>query len=113
MNGVDRDFDRNGGGRFFWPLTYLLVALGYLDVFAGLWKEIHLRGWSPTALVHLIPLSLILICPLVASLRFRRYERCALKGNLISERVANNCEFWIGLQLMIVYSALIVAISRI
>jgi hypothetical protein len=42
---------------------------------------------------------------LIVALLFRRYIRRALKEELISERVAENCEYWIGQLIFTVYAA--------
>jgi hypothetical protein len=46
---------------------------------------------------------LFFITPLIPALLFRRYIKCALKEELISERVAENCEYWIGKLIVTVY----------
>jgi hypothetical protein len=50
-----------------------------------------------------IMLPLFFFFPFFASSQFSKYIRSALKENLISERVAKNCEFWIGNQMLIVF----------
>jgi hypothetical protein len=110
MKSVDLDFDRNGFARYIWGLSYAFVAWGAFVVFGRFWNEIHRHGlslWPATnTLLRIIVLPFFYISPLIFSLQFRRYKRCALKENLVSERVAKNVEYLIGLQLMFVYMAI-------
>jgi len=71
-----------------------------------IWDEIHHRALSFHILAHIVPLPFILVFPLFLSLVSRRYIRCALMEKLVSERVARNLEFYIGIQLMITYMAI-------
>jgi hypothetical protein len=111
MKSVDRDFDRYRITRYIWILSYAFVAWGAFVIFGRLWHEIHRHGlslWSTSnTLSHVISIPFFFITPLILSFQFRRYSRCALKENLVSERVAKNCENLIGLQLMFVYMTLI------
>ena len=104
MKSVDRDFARKAyDNSFHWTAAYIFVAAGSLAVLIGLWDEVHLRGLSSLTLIRIVGLPLIFVCPLIVSLLFNRYVRSALKENLVSERVAKNCEYWIGSQLLVVY----------
>jgi hypothetical protein len=103
MKSVDRDYGLKMSGDFNWFLVYLLVASGLIILFAKLWNENHLNGLSSYKLFLFIVQPLALIGPLVVSLRFREYVREALKENLISERVAKNCEYWILSLLFTIY----------
>ena len=102
MNSVDRDFEPKGSSGISWLVAYVLLAVGAIGVFAKMWDEVHLRGTTFHALVRVVPLPFFFIVPLTFSLFFRRYIRSALKENLVSERVANNCEYWVGTQLLFV-----------
>jgi len=110
MKSVDRDFESYGYVRSFWILAYLLMTTGVICMFLKVWDEVHLRGLSFHILIRIIVISLVYICPLLLSFRFRRYIRSALIENLFCERVAKNCEFLIGQQLMIVYVAIMMLI---
>jgi hypothetical protein len=111
MKSVDRDFDANGIAKHFWTLAYVIVALGAFAVFGRFWDEIHLHGLPPHKLIRIVALPLIYLCPIIFSLAIRRYIRCALKEKLVSERVANNCGFFIGQQLIFVYIAILLLAS--
>jgi hypothetical protein len=106
MKSVDRDFDRSGMAKHFWTLAYVIMALGAFGIFVKVLDEVRLRALSFYALAHIASLPLLFICPLVLSLQSRKYIRCALKENLVSERVANNSEYFLGMMLMIVYIAI-------
>jgi hypothetical protein len=106
MKSVDRDFDSNGITEHFW-FAYAIVAMGAFAIYGRFWDEVHLRTLSFHILIRIIALSLIYICPLILTFAFRRYISCALKENLVSERVAKNCEYWIEIQLMVVYISII------
>jgi hypothetical protein len=113
MKSVDQDFDRYRIARYIWGLSYAFVAWGAFVVCGRFWHEIHRHGLSleqllvSNTLLRIISLPWMYICPLILSLQFRRYNRCALKEILVSERVAKNVEYLIGLQLMFVYMAII------
>jgi hypothetical protein len=113
MMNVDSDFDPKGIARYIWSLSYAFVVWGAFVVFGRFWHEIHLHGLSlehllvSNTLLRIISLPWLYICPLILSLQFRRYNRCALKENLVSERVVKNIEYYIGIQLMFVYMAII------
>jgi hypothetical protein len=106
IKSVDRDFAEKGFARYFWGLSYTLAVLGAFALFARFWDEIHLHGLQFHSLVRIVGLPLICVCPLILSLSARRYIRSALKENLVSERVAGNFEYWIGIQLTIAYMAI-------
>ena len=105
MKSVDRDFDQYEMARRFWPVAYGLMGLGAFALFGRLWDEVHLHGLSFYLFLRIASLLLIYVCPLVLSFGSRRYNRSALKENLVSERVANNNEYFIGFQLKFVYLA--------
>ncbi len=106
MKSVDQDFKRYGSTSLFWTWTYLIVGLGSMSMLTKIWYEVSLHGMPFHTLIQIIGLPLIYIFPLILSLRIRRYSRCALKENLVSERVANNYEFFIGRLLLMVYAAI-------
>jgi hypothetical protein len=107
MKSIDRDFAQKWYDNFHWPAAYIFVAAGSLAVVTRLWEEVHLRG-LPHALIRIVSFPLIFVCPLIVSLLFRGYIRSALKENLVSERLAKNCEYWIGLQLFSVYILILI-----
>ena len=107
MKSVDRDYFLKTDGEASWILaSYVMVALVALVLFPRVWHEVHLQGLSFSTVLRMVTLPVIYVVPLVSSLRFRRYTRRALKENLVSERVAHNCEFFIGNQLFLVYLAI-------
>jgi len=106
MKSVDRDFVANGVVRYLWGVSYAFVAFGAFAAYGRFWDEIHPHGMQFYSLTRIVVLPLIYVCPFILSLAFRSYIRCALKENLVSERVFKNCEYWIGLQLMLVYMAI-------
>ncbi|MGB7983531.1 MAG: hypothetical protein WCF54_00060 [Terracidiphilus sp.] len=106
MKSVDRDFEPKEYSRIMWILAYFLLAAGGIVLSIKILDEIHHRGSIFHTAIQIITLPLIYICPLLLSFRFRKYTRDALMENLISERVANNCEFFIGQQLMVIYMAI-------
>jgi hypothetical protein len=103
MKSVDRDFDPYGIARHVWTVSYVFMAFGVLAAFGRFWDEIHFHGLPLHILFRIIGFPLAYVCPLILSLVTRSYIRSALKENLVNERVAKNCEYWIGLQLTIVY----------
>jgi hypothetical protein len=108
---VDRDFAQKWyDNKFHWTTAYIFVAAGSLAFLMRLWEEVHLRGLTHT-LIRIVPFSLIFVCPLTVSLLFRGYIRSALKENLVSERVAKNCEYWIGSQLFSVYILILIFVT--
>jgi len=86
----------------------MFLFVGFLVILAKPWTEIHLHGLSFHTVLQAIMLPLFFFVPFFASLQFSKYVRNALKENLMSERVAKNCEFWIGNQLLIVYCAIMI-----
>jgi hypothetical protein len=106
MKSVDRDFDPKGSNGFNWPLAYMFFAFGAIFMLSRIWNEAHLRGPDYRTIFLIVLRSLLFVFPLVFSLQFRRYIRSALKENLISERIARNCEYWIRNQLTVVYFAI-------
>jgi len=105
MKSMDRDYDPYGFAKRLWPLTYGLAGLGALAMLLRFWDEVHHHGWSSSLVLRIVGSPLIYICPLVLSLQSRGYNRFALKENFVSERVANNSEYFIGMQVMLVYLA--------
>ena len=105
MKSVDRDFVGNGYLGTHWFFAYFFVALGANAMLVKIWKCIHLHGLSSYMLFQIVLLSLLFISPLLLVLLFMRYIRSALKENLVSERVAENCEYWIGKLISISYLA--------
>jgi hypothetical protein len=105
MKSVDRDYFGNRYVEADWLFSYGFVALGTIGMLVKIWEGIHLRGSSSHALFHIITLPLLFILPLVFALLFRRYIRSALKEELVSERVAENCEYMVGRLIFIVYFA--------
>jgi hypothetical protein len=105
MKSVDRDFDSHGIARNIWFVSYAFVAFGVFAATGRFWDENHFHG-LPLLLFRIVGFSLAYLGPLILSLAFRSYIRCALKENLVSERVVKNCEYWIGIQLTIVYFVL-------
>jgi hypothetical protein len=106
MKSVDQGFDPKGSSGFNWPLAYMFFAFGAIFMFSKIWNEAHLRGLNYQIIFLIVLRSLIFVLPLVFSLQFRRYIRSALKENLMSERIAKNCEYWIRNQLTVVYFAI-------
>ncbi len=103
MKSVDQDFDPKGYDNLNRIAAYVLFAAGSLAVLIRLWEEVHLRGLSFHTLIQIFALPLVFTCPLILSLRSRRYIRSALEEGLVSERVVKNCEYLIGTQLSVVY----------
>ena len=103
MKSVDRDFYPSESAKLYWIVAYFGVAVGAFGMFMRFWDEVHHQALSFHILVHIVPLPFLFIFPLLLSLFFRRYIRCALKENLISERVAKNIEHYLGMQLIFVY----------
>jgi hypothetical protein len=90
MKSVDRDFAQKGyDNKIQWITAVVFVAGGLLLGLMKFWEEVHLRGLSFDALLDIVGLPLMFISPLIIALRCcRRYNRRALKENLVSERVA-------------------------
>jgi len=107
MKSVDRDYAGNGYAQTYWFFAYSLLVLGTIGVFIKLWKGIYLHGLSSDIVFQNLSFTLLFIIPLIFALLFRRYIRSALKENLVSERVAENCEYWIGRLISSVYVAFI------
>jgi len=105
MKSVDRDFEPNGFMKIRWLIAYLFVAAGPIGMLVNKWDEIHLSGLSFHTLFQIVLLLLLFILPLIFAHLFRRYIRKALKEDLVSEKVAKNCEYWIGRLFFIVYFA--------
>ena len=104
MKSVDRDFDqkkKNGYSQLL-AAYYLLPVLGITVIFK-IGHEAYLQWFSFKVLFKLILLPICFIFPLMATLRFVKYIKEALKEDLISERVANNCEDFLGSLLMTIY----------
>ena len=108
MKSVDRDYDKYGNCNINRWILYMFLFVGFLMVLAKVWTEIHLHGLSIHTGFQAIMLPLFFFVPFFASLQFIKYVRSVLKENLISERVAKNCEFWIGNQMLIVYFAIMI-----
>lgn len=104
MKSVDWDFFGNGYVGTEWLFAYSFMALGAISIFVKIREGVHLRGFS-TMLFHIVMFPLLFIFPLIIAFLFRRYIKNALKENLLSERVAENCEYWIGRLIGIVYFA--------
>ncbi|MGD0546764.1 MAG: hypothetical protein ABR991_02915 [Terracidiphilus sp.] len=102
MKSVDKDYGGNGYVEAKWLFAYSFMALGAISMFVKIWEGIHFRGF-PHMLFHIVILPLLFISPLIFALLFRRYIRSALKEQLASERVAENCEYWIGQLIGAVY----------
>jgi hypothetical protein len=107
MKSVDRDFDRSGIVKLIWVCAYAIAALGALCVLGKILEIIHLRGLAFITLLHFLALLIVFLCPMIISLLFKRYIRSALKENLVSARVVNNCEYFIGILLMFAYFAIL------
>jgi hypothetical protein len=103
MKSVDRDFVGNGYVGTNWIYGYSFLALGLICMFVKIWKGFLLHGLSFDICFQMFSLPLFFITPLIPALLFRRYIRSALKEELISERVAENCEYWIGKLIVTVY----------
>jgi len=102
MKSVDKDYVGNGYVRTEWLFAYSFMALGSISIFVKIREGIHLYGFS-TMLFHIMIFPLLFSFPLIIAFLFRRYIKNALKENLLSERVAENCEYWIGRLIGIVY----------
>jgi hypothetical protein len=113
MKSVDRDFVRHGSGLTIWHLAYFFMAGGAIGMLVKIWEGIHLRGLPYHTAIPSIVLLLFFISPLIFSFQFRRYIRCALNENLVSKRVAENCEYWIGLLIFYVYLAFLLFVLRL
>jgi hypothetical protein len=105
MKSVDRDFVRDGHMSADWLFAYVFVAGGAFVMLVRIWMGVHPRGLVPYTLFQIIWLPLLFISPLIFAFLFRRYIRSALNEDLVSERVAENCEYWIGRLIFIVYFA--------
>ena len=103
MENVDWDFDTNGYGRHFWKIAFNLVAVGAFAIFVRFWDKVHFPGLPFSTFTQFVLIPLMYIFPLIVSLASRRYIRTALKENLVSKRVANNFEYFTGIQLLVVY----------
>jgi ACR3 family arsenite efflux pump ArsB len=103
MERVDWDFDKNGYGRHFWNIAFTLVAVGAFALLVGFWDKVFLLALPFSTFARFVLIPFMFIFPLIVSLATRRYIRTALKENLVSERVANNCEYFTGIQLLVVY----------
>jgi flagellar biosynthesis protein FliQ len=112
MKSVDRDFDEYGNCNINRWILYGLLFVGFLVILAKAWTEIHVNGLSFHTVFQAIMLPLVFLFPFVVSLQFSRYMRNVLKEDLLSERVAKNCEFWIRNQMLIVYLAIMFIASR-
>jgi hypothetical protein len=108
MKSVDRDFDLNGRSGFYWPFVYLAMVLAAGGIVIKILYVVHHRGFDFYTPFQIVVIPLILIFPLIFSLRFKKYVRGALKESLISERVANNCGLFLGQQLVFVYIAIVI-----
>jgi hypothetical protein len=93
MKSVDRDFDEYGDCNIKRKMSYMFLFAGFLIILAKMWTGIHLHGLSFHTGFQAIALPLFFFVPFFDSLQFSRYIRSALKENLVSERVAKNCEF--------------------
>ena len=103
MKSVDRDFVGNGylkGKRLFIYGWMILGSICFLD---GIWNEVHLHGWTNYIFLKIAVVSLMFVAPLIESIKFRKYIRRALKEDIVNERVATNCEYFIGEQLSVVF----------
>ena len=105
MKSVDREFVGNGYVGTRWLFAYSFLAFAAIGMVIKIWRGIHLHGLSSYILFQIVLLTLFFIVPLIVALLFRRYIRRALKEELISERVAENCEYWIGQLIFTVYAA--------
>jgi hypothetical protein len=112
MKSVDKDYVGNGYAGSEWLFAYFFMALGGIGVFVKMQEGIHLHGFS-TLLFYIVTFPLLFIFPLIIAFLFRRYIKRALKENLLSERVAENCEYWIGRLIGIVYFVLFCFSDRI
>jgi hypothetical protein len=112
MKSVDRDFDRNGFTGADWlSVSYVFVAFIAFVMFTAIWHEVHLQGLSFNTIFRIVSFPVIYLFPLISSLGFRRYIRSASKENLISERVASNCEIFLGKQLTVVYLVIMLLVT--
>jgi len=111
MKSVDRDFDENGVCKTNRRILFMFLFVGCLITLAKVWTEIHLHGLSFHTVSQAIMFPLFFFFPFFASLQFSRYVRSALREDLIGERVAKNCEFWIGNQLLIVYFTIMIFVG--
>jgi uncharacterized protein (DUF983 family) len=110
MKSVDRDFELDKDISLL-PASYVLAIFIAFVVFPSVWHEVHLQRMSFNTVFRMATLPVIYIFPLIISLRFSRYIKGALKGNLVSERVAKNCEDWIGKLLISVYFAIMLLVA--
>jgi hypothetical protein len=111
MKSVDRVFEPEGYGNFYVYLAYVFMIIGSLLVFGRLRDEFHLHGLSFHTVMQILALPCGYLLPFLFSFRFSKYIKKALEENIVSERVAKNCEFWIGFQLFVVYFVISILIE--
>jgi hypothetical protein len=102
MKSVDRDFDPAGTSKIWWPVAFIAVLLVYSRIVERYWPAIRLHELS----FQMFIVPLLCVFPLAFSLLFRRYIKAALRENLVSARVAGNCEFFVAMMLFISYFAI-------
>jgi Flp pilus assembly protein TadB len=104
MKSVDRDFDSTKKTGYSQLLAaYYLLPVCAIAVLIKIGHEAYLHWFSFFVLFKLIALPILFVFPLMTTLRFVKYIKKALKEGLISERIANNCEYFIGNLLMTIY----------
>ena len=99
MKSMDRDFVENENLKGNWLFTYVWMIFGSIIFLDGIWNEVHLHGWGYHIFLKIAAVLLMFVAPLIESIKFRKYIRSALKEDLVNERVATNCEYFIGKQL--------------
>ncbi|HEY1253510.1 MAG TPA: hypothetical protein VGF01_01875 [Terracidiphilus sp.] len=104
MKSVDRDYVGNGSMEQNWLFAYAWMIFGTICFLDGIWNEVHLHGWSYRIFLKVAAVLLMFISPLMRSLQFRKYIRSALKEDLVNERVATNCEYFMGQQLFAAFT---------
>jgi hypothetical protein len=114
MKSVDRDFGRGGYVEANWLFSYIWMIFGSICFLDGIWNEVHLHGWGYRVFPKVAAVSLMFIAPLIESIKFRKYIRSALKEDIVNERVATNCEYFIGKQLYaaFVFFAMILLVTH-
>ena len=102
MKSVDRDFDSGGLRRIWWVMALISVVLVYARIVERCWHAIRLHELS----FQLFFVPVLCVFPLMFSVLFRRYIKNASRQNLVSARVAGNCEFFVAMMLFFSYFAI-------
>jgi hypothetical protein len=90
---VDRDLvDSNWSPRMVWGFSYVWAAIDFAMVLIDSWKGYLDHGASFYELFA----PVVYLMVLVSFFGVRRYFRSALSENLITERVARNCDYYLG-----------------